>query len=189
MTEGARVLVLSDDDDVSEPLAALLKRAGYEVDVNGAAGGIDELKDRRPDVLILDSDLPTGLYQDVLALLERRTGADSFPLIVLGGGRQTALPRGWHEDAARSTARPPAPGELLATIEAVLRLAFYRPYRDLVHDLSGPVTAIHALSRSIARLAPASEADRRAVLGLVREADRLMTLMEEFQRTRRPRSG
>ncbi len=140
MTEGQRILILSDDDDVAEPLAALLKRAGYAVDLNGDPGGIDELKGRPPDLLILDGDLPAGLYQEAIAALERRTGPGSFPLVILGGGRPPALPRGWHEDAARSTARPPAPAELLATVDAVLRLAFYRPYRDLVHDLSGPVT-------------------------------------------------
>ncbi|HKN47892.1 MAG TPA: histidine kinase dimerization/phospho-acceptor domain-containing protein, partial [Candidatus Polarisedimenticolia bacterium] len=64
--------------------------------------------------------------------------------------------------------------------------AFYRPYRDLVHDLSGPVTSIHALSRSLARLAPQGESDRQTIDRLIREADRLMTLMEEFQRARRP---
>ena len=86
--------------------------------------------------------------------------------------------------AALAVARPPQPGELLASLAALRRLAFYRPYRDLVHDLSQPVTTIHALSRSIARTPPADETARRSVESLLREADRLMSLVEEFQRRR-----
>ena len=189
MTEGARILVLSDDDDVAEPLAALLKRGGHRVGVNGTADGIEDLKEEAPDLLILDRDLPPNLYREVMALLEKRYRSTSFPLIILGGGPSPAAPRGWHEDAVRSVARPPAPGEIQATAAALLRLAFYRPYRDLVHDLSGPVTSIHALSRSLARLAPEAESDRQTIDRLVREVDRLMTLMEDFQRARRPGSG
>ena len=184
MSEGPRVLVISDDDDVSEPLAALLKRAGYRVGVRGGREGIDELEGPPPDALIVDRDLPRALYDGILGLLEAHPGAASFPLLILGGGVSPPLPRGWHEDAALAVARPPQPGELLASLAALRRLAFYRPYRDLVHDLSQPVTTIHALSRSIARTPPADETARRSVESLLREADRLMSLVEEFQRRR-----
>ncbi len=169
MSEGPRVLVISDDDDVSEPLAALLKRAGYRVGVRGAREGIDELEGPPPDALIVDRDLPPALYDGILSLLEAHPGAASFPLLILGG---------------LAVARPPQPGELLASLAALRRLAFYRPYRDLVHDLSQPVTTIHALSRSIAQTPPADETARRSVESLLREADRLMSLVEEFQRRR-----
>ena len=63
---------------------------------------------------------------------------------------------------------------------------FYRRYRDLVHDLAQPVTTLHALSRSIARLRPEDETARQEIDRLAVEAERLMVLLETFQRSRDP---
>jgi DNA-binding response OmpR family regulator len=190
MADGPRVLLITDDDDIAEPLAALLQRAGYRVGVRDARLGLEDLKGQPPDALILDRDLPTAGYREIFERLERRPGDDSYPLLILGGGAEPSLPRGWHEDAARSIARPPASGEVLAKLEGLRRLAFYRPYRDLVHALSQPVMTLHALSRTIGRTAGSQEGpDRQTIDRLAHEAERLMTLMEEFQRSRRAASG
>jgi len=187
MASPVRVLIVSDDDDVSEPLAAILKRAGYQPAVEGGREGVETIGAAPPDALILDRDLPAALYQQALEALRPRTGTASFPLLILGGGAPPPLPAGWHEDAALSLSRPPQPAEVLASLRGLLRLAFYRLYRDLVHDLSQPVTSIHALSQSISRATPAEAASRASVDLLRREADRLMTLLEEFQRKRASR--
>jgi DNA-binding response OmpR family regulator len=181
---GARVLVVSDDEDVAEPLRDLLKRAGYRAGLVSGREAPEVLPGAPPDVLILDRDLAPSQYQAILARLEAFPGRASFPLLILGGGPAPPLPRGWHEDASLSVGRPPEPGEVLASVAALRRLAFYRLYRDLIHDLSQPVTTLHALSRSIARLEPPDDASRQAIERLVAEADRLMTLLEEFQRKR-----
>ena len=83
-----------------------------------------------------------------------------------------------------SLGRPPAATEVLAGLSALKRLAFYRPYRDLVHSLSQPVTTLHALSGTLSKTSPADEAARRTIERLGVEAEKLMSLMEEFQRTR-----
>ncbi len=178
----ARVLVVTEDDDVGAPLETLLRRAGHRVEVLDGREAALVLAEGRPDVLVLDRDLPPDLYERILDRLAASAGPSSFPLIVLGGGTAPGLPKDWHEDASASVARPPAPGEILATIAGLLRLVFYRRYRDLVHDLSQPVTTLHALSRSLARRPPADEASRAAVERLAAEAERLMTLLEDFQR-------
>jgi DNA-binding response OmpR family regulator len=190
MIEGPRVLLISDDDDMAGPLVAILRRAGYRVEARDARLGYEELEGEPPDALILDRDLPSSGYRKILERLERQPGADSYPLLILGGGGDPSLPRGWHEDAARSVGRPPVPGEVLATLEGLRRLAFYRPYRDLVHSLSQPVMTLHALSRTIGRAAGSQQApDRETIDRLMHEAERLMSLMEEFQRSRRAASG
>jgi DNA-binding response OmpR family regulator len=183
-----RVLVISDDDDVADPLATLLRRSGYRVGVLGGREGVADLQGAPPDILILDRDLPSHLYQEAVDRLAPHGGRSSFPLLVLGGGPSPPLPRGWHEDAALSLSRPPQPGEVLACLAALRRLAFYRPYRDLVHDLSQSVTTLHALSRMLGRVTTEDEAARQTIERLAGEADRLMTLLEEFQRGRLGRS-
>jgi DNA-binding response OmpR family regulator len=186
---GPAILVLTEDDDVAEPLAALLGRAGYRVEVLGGRDGIEAIKTFAPGILILDRDLSPDHYRQTIEVLEARPGPGSFPLLVLGGGASPSLPRGWHEDAAASLSRPPQPGEVEAKVAALLRLAFYLPYRDLVHQLSQPVTTIHALCRSIARLPLQDESSRQTLDHLVREADRLMSMMETFQRRKAARTG
>ncbi len=188
MAPEARVLVLSEDDDIGEPLAALLRRAGYAVLVADGRDGAGLLAPGGGhfDALILDRDLPPEQYAKVLELLAPSTGPASFPLLVLGSGPSPAVPFGWHEDAFASLSRPPQPGEILATLAFLRRLVFYRRYRDLVHDLAQPVTTIHALSRSIAKLRPEDEAARQAIDRFAVEAERLMVLLEAFQRSRDP---
>jgi len=159
----ARVLILSEDDDVGDPLAEILGRAGYAVDV---ADGRDGARLLAPpggpyDALILDHDLPPDQYARILGLLTPSAGPASIPLLVLGGGRSPVVPPGWHEDAFVPVARPPQPGEILVALLLLRRLGFYRRYRVLVHDIAQPVTTLHALSRSLARLRPEDEAARK----------------------------
>lgn len=197
MTEPPRgpqtqVLLVSEDDDIGEPLEAFLRRAGYAVEVADGREAAGLLRDGAggtaagafPDALILDRDLPPDQYRTILDLLAPRAGPASFPLLVLGGGSSPEVPAGWHEDAFASVSRPPQPAEIAATLALLRRLGFYRRYRDLVHDLAQPVMTLYALSRGIAKLPVAEEAARGTIERLVREADRLMSLLETFQRSR-----
>ena len=190
MSEPPRILLVTDDDDIGDPLAALLRSAGYRAAYRvGGADAVDELQGSPPDALILDGDLSPAHWRDIIALLDQRPSHASLPLLILGGGDACAPPRRWHEDAVRMLRRPPDPGETVATLAALLRLAFYRPYRDLVHDLSQPVTSIHALAGMTLRATPPGSPQRDRVERLGREADRLMTLLEEFQRKRMQSPG
>ena len=193
-----RVLVISEDDDLSGPLEDLLTHAGYEVDVadgregarllaGGAGGGgfgAPVSAGGLPDALILDRDLRPDDYQMAIDALASRAGRASFPLLVLGGGPAPGVPAGWHEDAFASLSRPPQPGEIAATLTFLRRLAVYRRYRDLLHDLAQPVMTLHALGRSIAKLEVEDDAARRTIERFVRETEHLMSLMEDFQRSR-----
>ena len=181
----ARVLLITEDDDVADPLAAILRRAGYRVEVLDGRDGIEALATGAPpEVLILDRDLPPEIYQTALEKLAPHAARASFPLLILGGGASPGLPPGWHEDAFASLSRPPQSGEILATVTSLRRLGFYRRYRDLVHDLSQPVTTIHALSRALEKVPVADDASRQAIDRLAQEAERLMSLLENFQRSR-----
>lgn len=177
-----RVLLVSEDDDIADPLVEILRRAGYGVSALDGHGGVEALRGGAPDVLILDRDLSPDMLRRALDALAAHAGRASFPVVVLGSGPE-AGPPGWHEDAFAAVGRPPQPGEILATLAALRRMVFYRRYRDLVHDLSQPVTALHALSRGLAKIEVADEGSRRTLDRLAQEAERLMTLLEQFQRS------
>jgi DNA-binding NtrC family response regulator len=188
----ARVLLISEDDDITDPLEAFLARSGYAIEVADGREAATLLREvvteaaigRLPEALILDRDLAPDRYQTILDLLAPNGGPASFPLLVMGGGAVPRVPPGWHEDAFASVSRPPQPGEIAATLALLRRLMFYRRYRDLVHDLAQPVTALHALSRGLAGMPGLDDGARTRMERLVREADRLMSLLETFQRGR-----
>jgi len=187
MNEAGTVLVITDDDDVAAPLADLLRRAGERAAIEPSRSLSRALPGAPGVAIILDRDIPAARYTEALEKLESVSEAVSRPLLLLGagpGGAPPPLPRGWHEDAWAAVSRPPHPGEILTGLHLLRRLAFYRGCRALVHDLSQPATAIHALSRTVAAAIPPDDARREAADRLAREAERLMSLMETFQRTR-----
>lgn len=185
MNEGARVLLISDDDDVSEPVVLALRRAGYRVGRVGSLEAADELGGSAPEVLIVDRDIPLEVRRQVGECLTRRAGRDAFPLILLGGSAKKEegfVPADWHEDALIVLSRPADPGAVVVAARAILRLSFYLAYRDLVHDLSQPVTVLHALSDGLAREVPESAPHHERVMRLRDEAERMVSLMARFQR-------
>ncbi len=56
-----------------------------------------------------------------------------------------------------------------------------------MHDLSQPVTVLHALSDALVRDVPDDAPHRDRVLRLHDEAERMLSLMERFQRNRAAR--
>jgi two-component system KDP operon response regulator KdpE len=116
----ATVLVVDDDPRVQRTLRGSLAAQGYQVVAayDGAAG-LAAAVDGRPDVLVLDLDLPDFDGVEVIAGLR---GWSTVPIIVLSArdGRDAkigALDAG----ADDYVTKPFVMGELLARVRAVLR--------------------------------------------------------------------
>jgi two-component system, OmpR family, KDP operon response regulator KdpE len=87
----ARLLVVDDEPRTAEVTAALLRRAGYEVDVALSGGdALAQVKLGMPDLMLLDYEMPDMDAPEVLDQL--RSGSDrlSFPVIILTGARLSA---------------------------------------------------------------------------------------------------
>ena len=87
----AKLLVVDDEPRAAELTAALLRRAGYAVEV--AVSGTEALERARtsaPDLMLLDYEMPDMQAPEVLD--ELRSGADriGFPVIILTGARFSA---------------------------------------------------------------------------------------------------
>jgi len=123
---GRRVLIIEDDESMAKTMDQVLRRAGYRSEhLSSADGMIDKLLEYRPDVLLLDLQLP-GCYGAELALIARQLpGFSTMPILYVSGendpGSQiAALKCG----ADGFIVKPIRPRDLIGRIDAVVaRLA------------------------------------------------------------------
>ena len=120
----SRLLVVDDEPRTAQLTAALLRRAGYSVDI--AVSGTEALESVRsnsPDLMLLDYEMPDMEAPEVLDSL--RAGADriAFPVIILTGARHAAgdqvlgIERGATDYIVKGTDRQ----VLLARVRGALR--------------------------------------------------------------------
>ena len=131
-----RVLVIDDDPNVAEVVAAYLEREGCIVEVrsDGEAGLQAALADP-PDLVVLDLMLP-GL--DGLEVCRRLQALAPVPVVMLTAkGDETDRIIGLELGADDYVSKPFSPRELVARIKAVLRRAELpppSPRREIVVD-------------------------------------------------------
>ncbi|MEC7584457.1 MAG: response regulator [Planctomycetota bacterium] len=91
-THVARVLVVEDEPVTAEVFARTLRKNGYEVCI--ACDGLQALRvlrDKQPDLMVLDLGLPTLPGIEVLRRL-RNSDEPNLPVIVVSGAPARALP-------------------------------------------------------------------------------------------------
>jgi two-component system alkaline phosphatase synthesis response regulator PhoP len=120
------ILVVDDDDKIVELLRAYLAGAGYEV--ISAGDGPEALRllgERRPHLVVLDLMLPGLDGMDVIQ--EARRGR-SVPILMLSArGTLADRVRGLRAGADDYLAKPFAPSEVVARVQAILRRAGHEP--------------------------------------------------------------
>ena len=111
---GRRVLVIEDNTDTAEALAALLSHQGHEVHVafDGHAG-VAQARDKRPDVILCDLGLPGLDGYDVARAIRADETLDATYLIAMSGyarpeDRQRAAEAGFDQHIAK----PPTMAQL-----------------------------------------------------------------------------
>jgi DNA-binding response OmpR family regulator len=117
---GARILVVEDEESISEPFADALRRAGFEPLVTGtAAGALARAADFEPDLVMLDLALPDGDGKDVCRELRRRS---DVPIVMLTA-RGTEMDKivGLELGADDYVVKPFSAAEVISRIRAVLR--------------------------------------------------------------------
>ncbi len=117
---GARILVVEDEESISEPFADALLRAGFEPLVTRtAAGALARAEDFEPDLIMLDLALPDGDGKDVCRELRRRS---DVPIVMLTA-RGTEMDKivGLELGADDYVVKPFSAAEVISRIRAVLR--------------------------------------------------------------------
>jgi two-component system, OmpR family, phosphate regulon response regulator PhoB len=118
-----RILVVDDEPDITALVAYHLAKAGYRVST--AASGSDALKaarEERPDVVVLDLQLPGVSGWDVLAELRRLDETREMGVILLTARREEAdRIKGLSLGADDYLTKPFSPQELTLRVQALLR--------------------------------------------------------------------
>ncbi len=125
MKEDAHILIVDDDPRILHAQATILERAGYHV--FKASGGQDALRlarEMQPDLVLLDVVLPDIDGVEICRRIKADPALDQPFVILLSGVRTRSdeQAEGLEAGADGMIARPIANRELLARVEAFLRI-------------------------------------------------------------------
>lgn len=115
----ARILIIDDDDAVTELFSLLLKVHGYEVlTANDGVTGIQRIEQERPDLVLLDLMMPE---MDGWQVCERVRQFSRVPIIVISALDHPAMiARALDSGADDYLVKPVPSGILLARINRLL---------------------------------------------------------------------
>lgn len=119
-----KVLVADDDSDIVLALRIRLESAGYSV-VTAMDGRqtLDAIRDGKPDIAILDINMPEGNAFQVLDAL-REEGLAALPIIFLTADTQERTQvRAFHRGIRHYLTKPYDPKTLLVLVEHALQEA------------------------------------------------------------------
>lgn len=119
-----KILVVDDDRVVADLIVFTVRRAGYEaIMANDSASALRRWVDDRPDLIILDINLPgiQGL-QDGFAICKHIRSQSDVPIILLTvRGEENDIVYGLEAGADDYVLKPFSPRQLVARIQAVMR--------------------------------------------------------------------
>ena len=116
------VLLVEDDERISEPLVRVLRSEGFEVEhVEAGGAALHAVGERRPGIVLLDLTLPDIDGLDVCRRI--RTGHPDLPIIMLTArAEEMDVIVGLNAGADDYVAKPFRLAELVARIRARLRI-------------------------------------------------------------------
>ncbi len=140
----ATVLIVDDEEAILTLLRYNLEKEGFKVMATGdGAEALTMVKERRPDIIVLDWMLPGLSGVEVCERLRGNDDTKGIPIIMLSArGEENDRVRGLDAGADDYMVKPFSPSELAARIRAVFRR--FRPaltektleYADVRMDLS-----------------------------------------------------
>jgi DNA-binding response OmpR family regulator len=122
MTTPKTILIAEDNEDTLLLLTAQLRKAGYLVlQAQDGFGAIDQLREKRPDLLLLDLMMPGLSGFEVLEEVEADAELRTIPVIVLSAVADSeAISRCVELGAREYMIKPYDPDDLLRRIGSAL---------------------------------------------------------------------
>lgn len=118
-----QIVVVEDEPDILEVLSYNLKREGFDVSTSlDGAQGLELIRKKNPDLVLLDLMLPGMDGLDICRQLKSNTATRHIPVImVTAKGEESDVVLGLGIGADDYIAKPFSPKELVARVKAVLR--------------------------------------------------------------------
>ncbi len=145
----ATILIIEDDSDIRELLAASLSKEGWKL-VFAADGerGLAAIPEAKPDLVVLDIMLPGIDGLEILRTLKSDPRRKGLPIVLTTAkGEESDVVAGLELGAEDYVVKPYSPKVLAARIRAALRRSTERP--------GAPARSEGAVSRGGIRLDPA----------------------------------
>ncbi|MBW3562144.1 MAG: response regulator [Actinobacteria bacterium] len=120
--DAARILVVEDEEDLANVVRVNLEIAGYDVEhtLNGAEA-LDEVRDERPDLILLDVMMPVMDGWQVLRALKEDDDTRDIPVVMLTAlAEEQNIIQGHLEGAVRYLTKPFEVKKLLEVVETTL---------------------------------------------------------------------
>jgi DNA-binding response OmpR family regulator len=120
---GANVLVVDDDGHLRELLKIELEGAGYSVRLAGnGAEGLEQVQRARPDVIVLDANMPVLDGFGTLAKLRGQRRTRDIPVLMLTTrSHQGDVLAGYKRGAQAYLTKPFIPEEVIDNVKRLLR--------------------------------------------------------------------
>ena len=152
MTTAPTILVTDDDPDLRDIVRSILEANGFQVlEAPDGHAALERIRSQRPDLLILDCNMPRMDGLQVCQALKADTLLRHLPVIMLTGrGELTDKVRGMESGADDYIVKPFEPQELLARVRSVLRRTSQDLEANPLTKLPGNVSIQKELERRLA---------------------------------------
>ena len=118
------VFVVDDDPSIVRTIDGFLKRAGFRTESAGdVAGALQGIRAKRPDLVLLDVNLPDGSGFDVCKTLSHEASALATPVLFISANEDTSTKvRGFEVGGVDYITKPIVGAEVVARVRTHLRL-------------------------------------------------------------------
>jgi putative two-component system response regulator len=142
---GRRILVADDDPTVGAALEQILKHEGYEVTrARDGRGALAAVADRRPDLILLDLNMPHVGGFEVCQRVKRDPATSLLPIVILTAESEAdARMQAWDVGADDFLTKPFQVVEVLARCRSLLRT------KALVDELDSAQSVLFAFARTL----------------------------------------
>lgn len=121
----AQVLLVEDDDQARETLAAALRLTGYHVrTASDGLAGLRVLETFEPDVVIVDLSLPIASGFDVLNELRAASRTQNTPVIAISGNERGLKLARSNPEFFATIQKPFDPETLVRVVDRARRLSY-----------------------------------------------------------------
>lgn len=122
--ESPLVFVVDDDPSIVRTISGFLKRAGFRTaDAGDVAGALKEIREQRPDLILLDVSLPDGSGFEICRSLHSEATAFTTPILFISANDDTSTKlQGFEVGGMDYITKPIVGAEVIARVRTHLRL-------------------------------------------------------------------